>query len=400
MSKRILGACLALITSLSSYSVSAQWYGFASVGAVWFSNDDADYVYNNLSRGAGSSHTIDWGLDSKLGLQWTGNPTQSLRLNAQTLLARDAQNRFTPSLTLANMAFDVNERVTLTLGRTQNPNFLYSDHRHVSYALPWLRPPREVYGITSIFNYDGLQASVELDRQHDHSVKLVGGIAQAENSYSFDAGRSKNLLNDTQMLYVGLSRQSQDWLVKFSIETGRLSTHNPKLSQALAYIAQGNPAFNLQGDPALADRMDLDGKDYQLMAFGIKYDHDDDLLLFELAHRQIAAYFGQRTGAYVTYGRRFGIWMPYLTLARTQTEVGESTNPVAQQLYVSARDAVTTVTLGSTYELTSRLTLKAEAQWSKPDANSGWAYANYQLSYPLAHPPEDLLLSIGVSTVF
>lgn len=381
-----------LLVLLMGGKANADWYGFASVGAGWFSNDDADYVYNNLSTGPGHSHTLDWGLDSKLGLQWTKSVEPTLRFNAQTVLARDAVNRFTPAITLANMAIDVTDRFTLTLGRTQNPNFLYSDHRHVSYALPWLRPPREVYGITSIFNYDGLQASVELDRQHDHSVKLVGGIAQAENSYSFDAGRSKNLLNDTQMLYVGLSRQSQDWLVKFSIETGRLSTHNPMLSQALAYIAQS--------DSALASRMDLDGKDYQLMAFGIKYDHDDDLLLFELAHRQIAAYFGQRTGAYVTYGRRFGIWMPYLTLARTQTEVGESTNPVAQQLYVSARDAVTTVTLGSTYELTSRLTLKAEAQWSKPDANSGWAYANYQPSYPLAHPPEDLLLSIGVSTVF
>lgn len=392
MSKRIFGACLALVTSLSSYSVSAQWYGFASVGAVWFSNDDADYVYNNLSRGAGSSHTIDWGLDSKLGLQWTGNPTQSLRLNAQTLLARDAQNRFTPSLTLANMAFDVNERVTLTLGRTQNPNFLYSDHRHVNYALPWLRPPREVYGITSIFNYDGARASIELDRQQDHSLNLVAGVAQAENNYSFDAGQSNNLLAATNMIYASLSRQAPHWLIKLSVETGQLSTHNPMLDRALGAIALT--------DVALAERMALTNKTYQLIALGVKYEADDDLLLFELAHRQIDAYFGQRTGAYLTYGHRFGIWMPYLTLARTQTQLDKSTHPVANQLYISARDAVTTLTLGSAYELSSRLTLKAEAQWSQPDANSGWAYANYQPSYRLAHPPEDLLLSIGLSTVF
>lgn len=385
-------ACVALTLLSLSNLVQAEWHGFASAGAVWFSNDDADYVYNNLSSGPGHSHAVDFGLDSKLGLQWSTVSAQSVRFNAQALVAKDALNRFTPSLTLANAVFDLNHRVSFTLGRTQNPNFLYSDHRHVNYALPWLRPPREVYGITSIFTYDGIQTSIELDRQHHHSIKLVAGAAQAENTYSFDGGESKNLLNATGMIYASVSRQSYDWLFKLSVETGRLSTHNPMLSNALNTIAQT--------DLALSERMSLDAKDYQLVALGIKYDTDEHLLLFELAHRQINAYFGKRTGAYLTYGRRLNEWMPYFTLARTQTQVDDSANPVAQRLYVSARDAVTTMTLGSSYELNSRLTLKAEAQWSKPDSNSGWTYANYQASYPLARPPEDLLLSIGVSTVF
>lgn len=385
-------ACMVLALLSLTNLAQAEWHGFASVGAAWFSNNDADYVYNNLSSGPGHSHGVDFGLDSKLGLQWSAVPAQSLKFNAQALVAKDALNRFTPSLTLANLVFDLNQRVSFTVGRTQNPNFLYSDHRHVNYALPWLRPPREVYGITSIFTYDGIQSSIELDRQPHHSIKLVAGVAQAENTYSFDGGESKNLLNATGMIYASVSRQSYDWLFKLSVETGRLSTHNPMLSNALNVIAQT--------DSALSERMSLDAKDYQLVALGIKYDADEHLLLFELAHRQISAYFGQRTGAYLTYGHRFGLWMPYVTLARTQTQVGQSNNLVAQQLYISARDAVTTLTLGSSYELNSRLTLKAEAQWSKPDAHSGWTYANYQSSYPLARPPEDLLLSIGVSTVF
>jgi len=381
---------LSIILFFTSSILHAEWHGFASAGAVWFSNDDADYVYNNLSSGAGHSHTVDWGLDSKFGLQWSARTHSAVRFNLQTVVARDAVNRFTPALTLANLAVDVNERFALTLGRTQNPNFLYSDHRHVNYALPWIRPPREVYGITSIFNYDGVQANIELDRQYNHSVKLIAGLAQAENAYSFDAGNSKNMLTASNMLYASLSRQSHHWLFKLSLETGRLSTENPQLSQALGYIT----------DAALSQSMSLQDKEYQLMALGIKYDANDDLFLFELAHRQIEAYFGKRSGAYLTYGRRLGRWMPYVTIARTQTEVDDSLNPVAKNLYVSARDAVTTITLGTAYELTSQVTVKAEAQWSKPDANSGWAYANYQSSYPLAHPPEDILLSLGVSTVF
>ncbi len=384
----ILGSGL-LLCSASSY---AEWNGFATLGGAWFSNTNADYVYNNLSTGPGHSHNPDLGLDSKLGLQWTDRWHESVRVNAQALVARNSVNEFSPNITLANLAFDLSDRVSLTLGRTQNPNFIYSDHRHINYALPWVRPPSEVYGVTSIFNYDGVQATIELTRHHTQATKLVVGAAQAENHYSFDAGHSQNSLKATEMIYASLSRQSYRWLFKLSVETGRLSTDNMMLSQALDNIALTNAG--------LSQRLSLDHKPYYLVALGMKYDTDDHVLIAELAHRKLSAYFGQRTGAYLTYGRRLNDWMPYITLARTQTALDNDAEPIAQKLFTSARDASTSVALGASVELNAQMTLKAETKWLKPDANSGWTYANYQPGYDLSRPGEDWLFSIAVSTVF
>lgn len=383
---------LILLVLLTGSKTHADWHGFASVSGVWFSNPNADFVYNNLSSGAGRTHTVDFGLDTNLGLQWSGSPVSGVRLNGQGVLARDAANRFTPSVTLANMALDINPAFSLTLGRVQNPNFLYSDYRHVHYALPWLRPPREVYGITSIFNYDGAQANIDLVRHGDFGLRLTTGLAQSNTDYSRDGGETVDRLRATQMGYASLAWRASDWLIKLSYEQGNLFTNNARIDQAMLAIAQS--------DSLLAQQMALDGKDYRFMAFGVRYDTDDHLWLFEAAHRDLDAYFGQRSGVYTTYGHRLGVYMPYITLARTWTEVNSSNHPVAQQLYDSVKYSLTSLTLGISYEWSSRMTVKAEAQWLKPDAGSRWAYEKYSSSYNFAAPSEDVLLSIGVSTVF
>jgi hypothetical protein len=155
-----------------------------------------------------------------------------------------------------------------------------------------------------------------------------------------------------------------------------------------------------QSDSLLAQQMALDGKPYHFMALGVRYDADDHLWLFEAAHRDLDAYFGRRSGVYTTYGHRLGVYMPYITLARTWTEVSSNNHPVAQQLYDSVKYSLTSLTLGISYEWSSRMTVKGEAQWLKPDAGSRWAYEKYSSSYNFAAPSEDVLLSIGVSTVF
>lgn len=392
MRKRGLKGSLALLMLLLATKGYADWYGFASASSVWFSNPNADFVYNNLSSGAGRTRTLDFGLDTNLGVQWTGSPVSGMRLNGQSVLARDAASRFTPTVTLANMALDVNPSFSLTVGRVQNPNFLYSDYRHVHYALPWVRPPREVYGITSIFNYDGAQANIELMRRGDFGLRLTAGLAQSNTDYSRDGGETVNRLRTTQMGYASLTWRASDWLVKLSYEQGGLFTQNLRIDQAMAAIAQT--------DALLAQQMALNGKDYRFMALGVRYDTDEHLWLFEAAHRDLDAYFGRRSGVYSTYGYRLGVYMPYVTLARTWTEVSSSRHFVAQQLYDSVKYSLTSLTLGTSYEWSSRITLKGEAQWLRPDAGSRWAYENYNAFYNFAAPSEDVLLSISVSTVF
>ncbi|UCG18506.1 MAG: hypothetical protein JSU84_08200, partial [Thiotrichales bacterium] len=246
-SRKLLQVLFLLGLTTKAY---ADWNGFASVGAVWFSNPHADFVYNNLSSGAGRTHNVDFGLDTNLGIQWSGVPASGVRLNGQTVVARDAANRVMPSLTLANLNLDLSSNFSVTLGRTQNPNFLYSDYRQVHYALPWVRPPREVYGITSIFNYDGVQANIELMRSGEFGLRLTTGLAQSDTNYSRDGGYTVDRLQATQMGYASLAWRASDWLIKLSYEQGNLFTNNARIDQAMLAIAQS--------DSLLAQQMALD----------------------------------------------------------------------------------------------------------------------------------------------
>lgn len=382
-----------LLVLLSIAPASADVSGFASLGASWFSNPHADFAYNNHSTGPGRSRDIDWGLDSNLGLQWSTLANHQLRLTAQTVIYRDASNQVRPELTLLNALMPLDEHFSLRIGRSQNPNFLYSDYRHVHYALPWLRPPREVYGITSLFNYDGAQMRYQQVVANDLNVIALAGIAQVDMNYSLNAGQTVEQAHADGVGYVSLALQQADWTFKLSYETGRLTSNPAAVSAAFDVLRQ-------MGSADIANQMILDHKRYQFVTLGMRMDSSDWLLAGELAWRSLDAYFGQRGGAYVSVGKHIGRYMPYLTLARTWTLTESSTNPLAQSLYDTVQYSASSISLGLAVELSNTMTFKTELQGIAPDPGTRWAYESYDMQYNHHHPDQDILLSASLGLVF
>jgi len=386
-------AKMSLLLLLVIHQASAEMSGFASLGAAWFSNPHADFAYNNHSTGPGNSRDVDFGLDSNLGLQWSSVMDNQLRLTAQTVVYRDASNQVRPELTLLNALIPLDDHFSLRIGRSQNPSFLYSDYRHVHYALPWIRPPREVYGVTSLFNYDGAQARYQHVVAHDWNVIALAGVAQVEMNYSLNAGQDVDRTQADAVAYASVALQKADWTFKLSYETGKL-TANP------ATVSAAFDALRQMGERDLANQMVLDHKSYQFATFGARMDSADWLLVSELSWRSLDAYFGQRGGAYVTAGKRIGHYMPYLTLARTWTLTQSAANPIAQSLYDNVQYSASSLSVGLAVELSSTMTLKAELQRIAPDPESRWAYESYDAQYNYRHPDQDVLVSVSVGLVF
>ncbi len=382
-----------LLVLLSNAPASADVSGFASLGASWFSNPHADFAYNNHSTGPGRSRDIDWGLDSNLGLQWSTLANHHLRLTAQTVIYRDASNQLKPELTLLNLLIPIGERFSWRIGRSQNPNFLYSDYRHVHYALPWIRPPREVYGVTSLFNYDGVQARYQQIVSDEWNVIALVGLAQVEMNYSLNAGHDIDRARGDGVAYASVALQQADWTFKFSYETGKLTTNPATVSAAFDGLRQ-------MGYGDLANQMILEHKTYQFATLGARMDSSDWLLVGELAWRSLDAYFGQRGGLYVSVGRHFGRYMPYLTLARTWTSTENSTIPIAQSLYDAVQYSASSISLGLAVELSNTMTFKTELQGIAPDPGTRWAYESYDAQYNHHHPDQDILLSASLGLVF
>lgn len=391
MNRWLAWLCIAI--SVGSDVVYADWSGFGTLATSHFSNPYADFAYNNHATGPGRSRAYDVALDSNVGLQWQGKNESGVMATVQGVVYRDARNLMTPSLTMANISLPVNESLQVRIGRTQNPNFLYSNYRHVNFALPWLRPPREVYGITSFFNYDGVQVDIKRPLSSGWQYNVMAGAAGSNVDYSFDAGSHINQASSNPLQYVCLGLSDNIWTVKLSYEQGRLTSHEPNSDSLLLLLRQS--------DTNLADTLALDQKDYRFAALGLSYDTDNWLWVSEFAWRHVDAFLGERRGVYSTLAKTIGAWTPYISWAKTWRDSPNVSNPLAQRLTQSVSYSATSWTLGASYALSANVILKGELEQIVLDAGSRLAYVNYDvLHYPYNNPGRDLLVSAGVSWVF
>src|SRR5690606_29899007 len=126
--------------------------GFGTVGAVHNSEDHADFATDFGPDGAGHSDSVSFTPDSRLGLQLDARFSERFSAVVQLTSEYDYEGSYAPDVTLAHVRYAFSPALSLRLGRLAPPMFMLSDYRKVGYAMPWLRPPVEVYN-----------ASIQLD---------------------------------------------------------------------------------------------------------------------------------------------------------------------------------------------------------------------------------------------
>ncbi|HEX7155652.1 MAG TPA: hypothetical protein VF229_00460, partial [Burkholderiaceae bacterium] len=336
-----------------------------------------------------------------------GDSAVNARLDAslQVVAKRTASDDFKPEVTNANLRWQAADALSVRVGRVNNPIFLYSDYRLVHYALPGVRPPAEVYGLSPTYVMDGIDARW---RQvvRDWRVELYGGLHESD----VDAPRSNSTIVDTATLRSNatlvLSGEKGPWLLKGGVASGLVTYATDvtdALFDALRAIDAGSP-----GAAALADQLDLRGARYELYTLALRYDDGDWTVAGEMARRNFArSYYRDSSGAYLTAGYRIDRWLPYLTLARRKTfgpTADSRAGPLSAEvsaLLAATRYDQRSVELGLARELGPGVTLKAQVEWLRPDANSwGASLTNQSPDYGYASPPTFRLISVNVDMVF
>lgn len=164
----IFGAVFAVLCSargayaddgLSMFTLS----GFGTLGATYSSLHTADYAGAPFEPyGAGASRKIDFGDDSRLGVQVTAKFTSKLSALVQVVSHNNYDDSFTPTLEWANLRYAFTPDLNLRIGRIELPTFLTSDYREVGYANPWVRVPPELYDVVPITHSDGVDGSYRM----------------------------------------------------------------------------------------------------------------------------------------------------------------------------------------------------------------------------------------------
>lgn len=151
--------------------------GFGTFGATYSSLSTADFTSTQFQpSGAGASRNVDFGNDSKLGLQLQAHFTKKISALVQVVAHEDYASRFRPALVWANVNYAFTPDFNVRVGHVEMPNFLAADYSEVGYALPWVRVPRALYNLEPVTNSDGIDVSY---RMHFGSVtdtvRLIAG---------------------------------------------------------------------------------------------------------------------------------------------------------------------------------------------------------------------------------
>lgn len=389
-----------LLPGYSAFALDTHFSGFGTASVSCFSSDDADFVPNDLPKGPGNSGRCDAGLDSLLGLQVDFDLTETLEVGLQAIATRNQDRTYNPEISVAQLRWHPTDALTIRVGRMPTPTFLHSEDRQVRYAMPWVRPPQEVYSLLPSFSTDGLEVIYETHLA-DWQVEWQGGITTIEfdtlNSTSQDA-----FPVTSDNLYLNLLLRDSNTMFKLGYYHGEISLENPDITTLLDALR----TFGGTPGSELADDLELDDTSGHLISIGVRHEQNDWLSVAELAYRQTNGFIRDQYGAYVTIGHRYDTWMPYFTIAKRWTKGPDTDNragfltPQVDELLAISRFDSTSASIGVSKDISDRVILKMQADWIKPDEDSWGLYFNHSAEYDYVNPDSDWLFTLSIDFIF
>lgn len=377
----------ALAGEAGSTAPSYTFSGFGTLGVVHASVRNADYTSTVLrANGAGRSERWSPDVDSRLGAQldlsmgrWSGV--------LQLVSEQDLEGSYRPRVEWANIKYQLTPDLALRVGRIALPMFLAADYRKVGYALPWVRPPVEVYGSLPVASSDGIDATWRWGAGDTrHATQAFFGRADVP------------LFGGRRLKARGIAGFSH------SIERGPLSARLSALTGRLSAgigdeVFGGLRAFGPQGQ-ALAARYEIEDKRVSMLSAGFSYDPGQWFVSAEAGHSQTDSMLGRTSSMYAGGGYRFGSLTPYLGYAKVRAHgaTREAGLPLAglpprQQamaamlnaglnIYLATIPVQSTVSAGLRWDLMTDASLKVQYDRARPGAGSRGTLINIDLAPP------------------
>lgn len=366
--------------------------GYGTLGFVHSNDSQSDFTANVLNPGnAGASHEWSATVDSRLGMQLGVNLDSHWSAVLQVVSERTLQSGYAPMVEWANIKYQATPDLNLRVGRIALPLFLAGDYRKAGYALPWVRPPVELYGAIPISNSDGVDASYRWSAAGVHNVTQVffgrTDIAVTPQAHA------------TAREMTGLSNTTTSGAL-----TVRASAMTTELTVDLAReLFAGLSQFGPQG-AALAARYDVNAKRADVVTLGASYDPGAWFLMGEVGRMNARSYLGDKTAAYVSAGYRFGDLTPYagyaMSRSRTQARIdgldlrglppqlaaaGAQLNAGLNQMLATIPHQ-RSINAGLRWDVRANYALKLQYDRLTPLRGSNGTFINVQPGFQSGHP--------------
>jgi len=372
-SKQFAAISLMLLHAAGSWAQESsypkwQFNGYGTLGLVHSNENQADFVADIFDpEGAGHSSYLSPEVDSRLGLQLNAEVTSDLSLFGQIIVEQNYDGSYKPELEWANIRYDITRHLSARLGRMVLPTFLVSEYRNVGYALPWIRPPLEVYRLLPVSSADALSLSYRFRTgDFNHSLQALYGQRNLDVPGADD---NQVKARDLATLSYMLERGAFTFLTSYSASELSVDVFDP--------LFDGFRQFGPAGEK-IAARFAVDNERSRLLSVGAQYDPGDWFVMGELASSTSRSVLGDNHGMYVTAGYRIGDVTPYLTLAKVDVD-SDSSDPglplaglppalagIARELNAGLNDllgsmaAQQSVSAGARWDFATNFTLKLQ----------------------------------------
>ena len=322
MSHKLIHVVL-LVIALHAVGARAQeaetplfsFNGFGTLGVAHSSENKADFTSSIFKpNGAGYSHAWSADVDSLIAVQASANPTRRLSAVLQVISEQRYDGSYRPHVEWANIKYEVTPDFSLRVGRVVLPIYMLSDTRKVGYAMPWVRPPGELYAMVPVSTNDGLDAS--------YRTSLGGGIntiqalvGQSDSSFPNYGGTS------------GITAQARK--VRAIVDTFEhgfttLRLNYEQLDVTIPELVPLFDAFRQFGPEgmAIADKYEVNKLPVSVIAVGASYNPGSWFVMGEWSRVDGGtSTIGKRSAWYVSSGYRIGKFTPYVTYAQAKADI-------------------------------------------------------------------------------
>ena len=310
-----------------------------------------------------------------IGLQANADVNKKLKAVLE-MQAHGGDEAYGVNIQWAYGDYEVNDNFTVRFGRMKGPFYMVSEYTEVGYAYPWVSPPQELYS-TNPMRY-----MVGLDLLFNTSSR---GIDYLFEIYTTGAKHKAvvlpNVIDDGAAS--GLSKG----------DTVNFTTHNMvgfNASIDFGSVSFRAGYFDTKVDVPSFNLVDEGGR---FMGLGMIVDWSSWVLYAEYIDRDttpnLAAAFPDARSAYVTLGRRFGAYLPYLTYSILTKGKDKSKYALME----------TSAALGLRYDLSEASALKFEAMQVRPQSETG-DVGTYGLFYSPIQNDTATVFTVSYDMVF
>jgi hypothetical protein len=312
-------AVAAALPSLAS-AVDFSYSGFSTAAYAQSDTDDASVGYAAQPGGIDSSGNVE--TDSKVGVQLTAKFNDLISATVQGVAYADMTGDWEPHLDWAYVRLQALRNLSVRAGYLRAPTFMYSDSVFVGYANVWVRPPLEVYNLSPVYQMRGVDAIWRT---------TVGPVQVSLNPYYGDGEVDIPTGTVDVPEWVGLAATAEygSFMVRAGYSDVELGSGSNSPLAPVTSALRTIPSSLCGACSTTADRLELDGTLIHNLNLGAQYDDGKNFVAAEIGQSRTDNYLiVGKTGAYATYGRRFGNIMPYATYAQLRRDLKNQTDEI------------------------------------------------------------------------